>query len=249
MMNRIGEINYNKFGNKMEIIEYRNADDIDIYFEEYNYVAKNKQYSHFKEGAISCPYDASVYSVGFVGEGEYKLSENGKSTKCYRTWLQMIRRCYSKKFQERNPTYKDCEVCPEWHNFQVFAEWYYENYYKIDGEVMCLDKDILWKGNKIYSPDTCIFVPNRINCLFIKADSKRGDLPIGVRRYKNTYVAQMNIKGKMAHLGYFDTPHKAFLMYKLNKELALHIIANEYKDKIPNKLYNAMMTYEVNEND
>lgn len=248
-MNRIGEINYNKVGSKMEIIEYRNYEDIDIYFHEYDYVAKNKQYGSFKRGAIACPYEARVYNVGFVGEGEYELSENGKNTKCYSTWLQMIRRCYSKKYQEKHPSYKECEVCQEWHNFQVFAKWYYENYYKIDGEVMCLDKDILVKGNKVYSPETCVFVPNRINVLFIKSDSKRGNLPVGVHKHKNTYIAQMNVEGKMTHLGYFDVPHKAFLMYKLNKELALYIIANEYRDKIPNKLYNAMINYEVNEND
>lgn len=248
-MNRIGEINYNKFGNKMEIIEYRSFKDIDIYFEEYNYVAKNKQYGHFKEGAIACPYDTTVYNVGFVGEGKYNLSENGKNTKCYKTWLQMIRRCYDSKSIEKRPTYKECQVCKKWHNYQNFAEWYYDNYYEIEGEQICLDKDILCKGNKVYSPETCVFVPKRINSLFIKSDSKRGDLPIGVHRYKNTYIAQMNIEGKMTHLGYFDTPHEAFLMYKLNKELALHIIANKYKDEIPNKLYNAMMTYEVNEND
>lgn len=248
-MNRIGEINYNKFGSKMEIIEYRNYDDIDVYFEEYNYTKTNVEYGSFKRGTTLCPYDCRTYGVGYLGEGKYKASENGKNTKCYNTWMQMIRRCYSKKFQERNPTYKDCEVCPEWHNFQVFAEWYYENYYEIDKEVMCLDKDILCKGNKVYSPETCVFVSNRINVLFIKADSKRGDLPIGVRKYKNTYVAQMNVNGKMTHLGYFDTPHEAFLMYKLNKELALHIIANEYKNEIPSKLYEAMINYKVEEND
>lgn len=96
----------------------------------------------------------------------------------------MMRRCYDPKYHEKEPTYKGCEVCKEWLNFQMFAEWYYKNHYEIEGQRICLDKDILLKGNKIYSADTCIFVPHRINSLFVKSYKLRGELPIGVSYHK-----------------------------------------------------------------
>ena len=87
----------------------------------------------------------------------------------------MLRRCYDEKLHKKYPTYIDCKVCEEWLNFQNFAKWYYNNYYEIENEKICLDKDILHKGNKIYSPDNCVFVPNNINVLFVKSDKSRGD--------------------------------------------------------------------------
>ena len=162
--------------------------------------------------------------------------------------------CYSvvmtQKYHEKYPTYKGCSVCEEWWNFQNFAEWYEDNFYTIEGEKICLDKDILVKGNKIYSPKTCTFVSNRINSLFTKNNKSRGELPIGVTKRKNGHQVYCNNgSGKYICLGTFDTPHEAFLMYKINKELVIQGIANEYKDKIPTKLYEALMEYEVKEYD
>ena len=196
---------------------------------------------------------SKIYSVGYVGEGEYKTKENGKHTKCYNTWYHMLRRCYDKKFQEKNPTYVSCEVDKEWHNFQNFAEWYYDNYYEIEGERMHLDKDILVKHNKIYSPETCVFVPERINKLFVKKDKNRGDLPIGVTLYKksnkfkadcNTYDF-LNKKSVKEYLGLYNTKEDAFESYKEFKEKYIKEVADYYKNLIPNKLYNALYNYEI----
>lgn len=227
--------------------------DIDIYFPEYDWVFYHARYEHFKSGNVKCPYEPIIYNVGYYGEGKYKATnKNNKSTKCYNTWRKMLERCYNDKTQEKHPTYKGCSVCEEWYNFQNFAKWYEENYYEIEGQRMCLDKDILVKGNKIYSPSTCIFVPNNINVLFTKSDKVRGEYPIGVR-YREE-IDKFNVKcnngyKKSIYLGSFNTPHKAFLMYKLNKELVIQSVAEEYKDKIPNKLYEALMNYKVEEND
>ena len=118
---------------------------------------------------------------------------------------------------------------------------------------MCLDKDILNKGNKIYSPDNCIFVPNNINILFVKRDKSRGDYPIGVHynKYAKKFQAQCSIynykenKTKRKHLGYYNTTEKAFKVYKEFKEQNIKDIADYYKEQIPQKLYNAMYEYEV----
>ena len=130
MSNKIGEVRFNNFGSKMEIIEYRGCNDIDVYFEEYDWTAKGVKYNNFKKGAIKCPYEATVYGVGYLGEGKYQVCINSKITRCYKTWQHMLERCYDEKYQLRKPTYKGCTVCEEWHNFQNFAEWYYNNYYE-----------------------------------------------------------------------------------------------------------------------
>lgn len=253
--NRVGEINYNNFGSKMEIIVYRNAKDIDVYFEEYNWTFKNSRYSHFKEGNIICPYERRFKGVGYLGEGKYTFRINNKETKCYQEWIKMLDRGYGEIWSKKHPTYEKCEVYEEWHNFQNFAKWYYENYYEIEGQRMELDKDILCKGNKIYSPKTCIFVPQRINKLFTKSDKIRGEYPIGVyyNKKENKFRAQLSIlnenKKERKLLGRFDTPIEAFNKYKIEKENYIKQVADEYKDLIPIKLYDAMYRYEVEIND
>ena len=172
----------------------------------------------------------------------YSHKENRKT---YKTWQSLLQRCYDTKLHEKYPTYKNCTTCEEWHNFQNFAKWYDENYYEIDGEIMCLDKDILIKGNKVYSPETCIFVPRRINILFTKTDANRGNLPIGVTQKNDKYVITMRINKKFVSNKSYKTPQEAFKVYKYFKEKYIKEIADEYKDKIPVKLYNAMYKYKV----
>ena len=248
--NRIGEINYNNFGSKMEIVKYNKNNDIDIYFEEYNWIAKHRQYTSFKNGTVRCPYEKTILNIGCIGEGKYKVWENGKHTKYYDIWHDMIKRCYSDKYHKRETSYIDVNVCEEWHNFQNFAEWCEENYYEVEGERIHLDKDILNHGNKIYSPSTCIFVPQRINALFIKSKKIRGDLPIGVSLNKNTIrVHCSDINNKPIDLGSYDTPEEAFLVYKQYKEKIIKQVADEYKPYIPKELYEAMYRYEVEIND
>jgi len=160
----------------------------------------------------------------------------------------MFNRCYDLKFQEKEPTYKGCYVSDEWHNFQNFGGWYDENYYEVQDEKMTLDKDILIKGNKIYSSEVCIFVPKRINSLFVKIKATRGNLPIGVHfsDIRRKYISQCNIgNGKRVTVGSFDTPEEAFYAYKEFKENYIKQIAEEYKNKIPFKLYSAMLNYEI----
>jgi len=162
----------------------------------------------------------------------------------------MFKRCYSEEYLTRKPAYRGCTVCEEWHNFQNFAKWYDENYYEILNEKMQLDKDILYKGNKIYSPNNCIFTPQRINELFKINKSVRGDTYIGVNKNRNIngykYIAICNNEnGKSTILKYTNDEYDAFLAYKNFKENTIKSIANKYKDKIPNKLYNAMMNYIV----
>jgi hypothetical protein len=243
---RLGEINFNQYNEKMTIIEYSSAVNILVQFE--NGYLKNAEYQQFKKGNIKNPYTKVVLNIGYIGEGEYKPSINKKLTQQYDTWIHMLQRCYDEKQRNKYPTYKDCSVCKEWYNFQIFAQWYKDNYYEMEGEKMCLDKDILQKGNKTYSPETCIFVPQNINKLFTKTDALRGKYPIGVTWNKSNkkYMSQCNNgNGKQINLGYYDTPKTAFDVYKTYKEKIIKQIADKYKKYIPQKLYDAMYKYEV----
>lgn len=243
---RVGETTENIYGQKVIIIEYINARNVIAQFEDGYKVKTN--YQLFNKGYIKNPNYRSVYNIGFFGIGEYKAKINSKDTSEYKTWLAMMGRCYNLHTSIINPTYKDYSVCEEWHNFQNFAKWYNENYYEIDDEKMCLDKDILMKGNKIYSPETCCFVPRNINCLFTKSDIVRGDYPIGVDFIKqsNKHRARcLNGSGKSIYLGLYLNPVDAFIAYKHYKEKTIKSIAKLYEDKIPKNLYFALCNYTV----
>lgn len=251
-IDRTGEKNINNFGSEMVITEYRMNRDIDVYFPEYDWIAKGVRYDHFKKGNIKCPYEKRTYGIGYLGEGEYKASENSKDTRVYKTWADMLQRCCSEKEHRRYPTYKDCKASEEFHNFQNFGYWDENNYYQVERQRMELDKDILFKGNKIYSPDTCIYVPNVINSLFTKCDKLRGKSAIGTHYCKNgKYRVDCQMinpetgKSKSEYLGYYDTELEAFEVYKYHKEKNIKMVADYFKEQIPIKLYNALYAYIV----
>ena len=250
-IDRTGEEGYNSFESKMIISEYRGCMDVDVYFPEYNWTFKHAQYTSFKNKSIKCLYEPRYFGKGYLGEGKYKMSIDGKITDEYNIWYRMIQRCYDTKFHERESTYKDCIVEDYLLNFQHMGEWIEDNYYEVPGEVMCLDKDILCKGNKVYSRETCIFVPQRINLLFTKRDNSRGDNPIGVSDLPsgNYRVDCNNGYGKLDYLGTYSTKGEAFRVYKENKEKVIKEVIDSYEGIIPephySRLKTAMYNYEV----
>lgn len=250
-MNKYGECKLNKDKDLMRIVNYRNDDDIDVHLPECRIIITHVSYDDFRKGNIINPRKPTVCGVGYIGLGPYKATENGKMTKAYSTWHSMLQRCYNDKFHKKYTTYIDCEVCPEWHNYQNFANWFEQNYYEIEGQRTDLDKDILIKGNKVYSSDTCIFVPKSINTLFVKRDNNRGDLPVGVcyNKRDKKYVAQCRVYGKQRYIGYYNTSEEAFQAYKNFKENLIQSTADEYQYQIPEVLYDAMYNYRVEKDD
>lgn len=245
---RIGETSVNKLGNKMKIIEYNNATNIMVKFEDGS--VKTCTYFNFKNGEVKSCFDKTICGVGFLGDwnAPYKYI-NGKQPKVYRTWKNAIERCNKPVKDTEKRAYKLSSLCDEWLNFSLFAKWYDENFYQIDKEEMCLDKDILFKGNKIYSPKTCVFVPQQINKLFTKSDYARGDFPIGVSFHKDLNLYGSSCKNffsnKSVHLGYYKTPKKAFEAYRRYKEHLIKKVADFYRENIPEILYDAMYKYKV----
>ena len=245
--NRQGLEGYNSFGSLMQIKEYRSSIDIDIYFPEYDWIAYNREYSDFKKGHVKCPFEPRFETVGFIGEGPYKMSPEYKYI--YTTWINMLNRCY-KNNDSKDRTYEDCYVCDEWHNYQNFAQWYEEHYYSIPEESMHIDKDILYKGNKIYSPDTCCIVPRSINNLFTLRDSERNHL-IGtfLSPSKKKWGARITLSNKRKTIGYYDTEEDAFNAYKDYKEYHIKELADKYIEYIPDELYQSLYSYVVEKSD
>ena len=186
------------------------------------------------------PYRRSVFGVGYMGEGQYKSSMNSIKMPHYVCWRNMIQRCYSEEYHRRQPTYRGCEVCEEWHNYQNFAQWYEDNYYQVPGKKMQLDKDILFPGNKVYSPETCIFVPHNINSFFTHISG------VHFKTKDNRWEATTSDgEGNYIYLGYRRTQEDAMDLYKHKKEEIAKELADKYIEYIPNALYEALYNWEM----
>ena len=196
-------------------------------------VNKNKKNNYFYGKGVN-DYNGIIYNP-----------TNKNKIKSYQQWKSMLQRCYDIKYFGKYNTYKDCKVCEEWLLFSNFKKWHDNNY--IDGYQ--LDKDIIIKGNKIYSPETCCFIPEELNKLFTKSNISRGNLPIGVckKTKSNKYFSTVMINKNKKHLGSFKTIKEAFNTYKLAKETQIQKLANDYykNGKIELNVYNAMMNYSV----
>ncbi|WP_075810247.1 hypothetical protein [Clostridium perfringens] len=259
ILNRVGEKRKNSYGTEMIIIGYINSLNIIVEFKDKHKYRSKTTYSAFKNGNVSNPYDKTICDIGCLGIGnhtERKLILNQKAYKC---WKGILERCYNfKKYNyHRNYVYEECQICDNWLVFNNFADWFDMNYYEIENRISCLDKDIISKGNKIYSPETCIFVPDNINKLFTKSNKIRGGLPIGVSSEGSKFRASIStncIIGKKEgkskeYLGSYNTPEEAFEAYKKFKENYIKKVADYYKDRIPKKLYDAMYGYEIHIDD
>lgn len=196
-------------------------------------------------GKIKNPYQKNIYGVGYLGVGVHKSRIKGKSTKSYQAWCNMLERCYSASYHKRCPTYKECYVHPDWHNFQVFAEWFHKNYQ----EGHQLDKDILNRGNKEYSSNTCGFVPSYINNMFKSSSKTRGGCCIGVKSVRTKdggrFIATLQSGDSRRHLGTFNTEIEAFKAFKTARESYIKRMANKYKAELTEPYYLAMLNYQV----
>ena len=180
---------------------------------------------------------------------------DGKDVKEYQLWVDVLRRCFSEKSQTRYPTYKSCNVSDNFLNYTFFYDWCQEQvgFGKVDekGRGWCLDKDLLFIGNKTYSETACVFVPHEVNSFFIDCGASRGDYPLGVYFHKTSgkFVARCCVNGKLKHLGLFSTPQEAFNVYKPFKEALCKQLALKWQHEIDERLFNAMMNWSVKDND
>ena len=245
------EEKYNNQGCLMKIVNYADKNNIIVEFQDEYRFRVNTIYANFKSGSIKNPYYPSVFGVGITGI-KYPRCIDCKNTKEYEAWKQMLRRCFSKREKERNHAYIKADCCKEWLNYENFYEWLHSqsNFDKwLNGKRWAVDKDIIIKGNKIYSPDTCCLIPQNVNCLFLKREAERGIYPIGVTYRNEGFLASCHnpFTNKREELGYYSTPEKAFYIYKTYKEDIIRQVAEiEYKfGNITEKCYETMLNYEV----
>lgn len=153
-----------------------------------------------------------IYGIG-INDASYPIL----TCPMHRAWAAMFYRCYSKKFHSVCQTYIGCTVVPEWHSFMAFRAWMIAK----DYEGKHLDKDILFPGNKVYSPETCVFVPSQLNAFVLDRAALRGKWPIGVYWHNrdNKFISRCGnpFNGKQETIGYFDDPAKAHEAWKAKK--------------------------------
>jgi len=186
-----------------------------------------------------------VCGVG-INDWTGNISVDGKPIKEYNLWIAMLQRCFDEKFKQSRPTYEGVTCSKEWLSMTTFIEDVSQmRGYALSG--WALDKDILQKGNKLYSKDTCCFVPAEVNSLLVKSDKSRGEYPVGVNFDKRDikFRAQLAINGKQKHLGLFNTAEEAFFAYKAAKEAQIKVVAEKWKHLLDERVYQALINYTV----
>ena len=243
------EFETNNYG-KCVVTDYKNKSNVTVmFFEPKCYV--NCSAANLRKGNVRNPMFPSFYGKGYLGVGKYDSRNNS----AFRIWMGVLIRFNDKSSIVKQPTYNDVEMCDEWLNFQNFAEWCYKQkgFLARDnkGKVYQLDKDILFKGNKVYSPETCRFVPQEINKLLTNRRNDRGLYPIGVTYEKDRcrFTAQMLCYGKHKRLGSFETDEEAFQAYKQAKESYIKEVAEKWKDSVDDKVYESLMNWEIHIDD
>lgn len=205
-------------------------------------IFKQPPYRHISgAGCPYCFYDKKRKPVYGVGINDMISARKHPALS---HWRDMLGRCYNEKMIQKEPTYKDCSVCDEWLTFSNFAKWFDENY--VEGYE--IDKDLLIKGNKVYSPETCCFLPHKINQALTNRRLHRSATPIGIHITKSgKFHAQCSIEGKLYHLGTYSTLEEAFLAYKKTKEDYFKVLAEKYfkEGRITERVYRALLDYRV----
>ena len=213
----VGKVFKSNLSGDFKIVKYNDTTNVEIEFLKTGYETAVRL-GDIKNGKVKDPYSSSVYGVGILGT-KYPSRECDRNTKEYTLWRNMLRRCYSDDFKKKNPTYIDCEVSNKFKNYEYFYEWCHKQIgfgNEGDENPFHLDKDLLIKGNKVYSESTCVFLPQEINSLLTKSTASRGKHLIGVCWYKKdkAFVARVNKnKGGSEYLGSFKTELEAFKAY------------------------------------
>lgn len=198
------------------------------------------------------PYKSYTLIHGIARRGDTLTvrDEKGVSVtkKSYSIWMGMLNRCYDAKFQKQHPTYKGCYVCKEWLLYSDFEIWYDKNIPDTTRK-WSLDKDILIQGNKVYSPETCCFVPQEVNSLFAFSTSARGRYPLGVLFSKSKMCFQGSLTKDKINLRKdgFLTAKDAHLWYLSKKREHIQEKADKMRKEglISEKIHQAMIDFKV----
>lgn len=227
------------------VLEYISSKMIKVRFITTGY-ERFVQIGNLLDGGMRDPTFPTVYGVGWLGD---KFSKNEFRQQSYICWNSLLFRCYHESSKNIRPTYDECYVSENFKCYSKFKVWCSNQigFESTDNnnKVFALDKDILVKGNKVYSEDTCCFVPREINNLFNARKSTRNGALLGVREERGRFRSVVSRYGVRRSVGLFDTEMEAFQAYKKAKEDHIKDVANKWKDQIDPKVYDALMNYQV----
>lgn len=238
---KIGDVFESTNFGKFKILSYQRCNQVKVKFLNTGYETTTTTSAIFK-GSVKDRQAPFVEGVGIVGD--ISPNSNFQTRRFYDMWKGMLKRCYNEHALHKRPSYKGCSVSEKFLNFSSFYTWCL-NQIGHDQEGWHLDKDILVKGNKVYSPETCCFVPPEINILLAYNKAKESDLPTGVlySKEKRKYRVQLNINGTRKHVGYFEDVGKAHQAYLKIKNGELLRIAEKWKSLIDENVYLALISY------
>ena len=231
---KVGDVFTTNQGGDIQVIFYKNAKRIRVKFLDEHGYEKDCASGEIHSGEIKNPYRISFFGVAYLGAGKFKTRNRKKSTNAYSVWRAMLARCYGD-----NKSYQGVYVCSQWLSFQNFAEWYYS---QEDDNGYHLDKDLLSKDSKVYSPKTCILLPQIINNALVKY---RGD------NYKpeargSRYYARICTRSRSIRIGSFASEQDAITAYEKAKESYIRGLAQEWRGRIDERVYDALMNWTVN---
>lgn len=190
-----------------------------------------------------------VYGIGINDRSKPARFDSTRMAKEYEFWKRMLRRC-TQKYWDKFPTYKGCTVSENFKHYSYFYDWC-QSQIGFSSDGWHLDKDLLIKGNKLYSEDSCLFLPPKVNTLILNCKAHRGKLPVGVCLEKSSgkFTSDCQYEGRRKKIGRYSTPQAAFEAYKTFKESYIKQVAEQYKSQIDPRAYKALLEYEVNIDD
>ena len=181
-----------------------------------------------------------VFGIGINDE----ITSSTKCHKAYNHWQMILKKCFDQEYKTQHPTYKNVTMCEEWKRFSVFKKWFDANY--VEG--YDLDKDLLSdNGRKIYSPDTCCFIPHRLNLLLCSKKLGKDGLPRGIRKECYSYAVRICLhKGKRIRIGKIRSINEAIDIYnKIKREYIASIVLEYYKNGlITKRVYDGFLNYD-----
>ena len=226
------------------VVGYENNRNVYVDFVGYEGLTHKVNADDLRKRHVKNCYKPDLFGVGYFGIGEYKSSFKGKNTEEYESWKGMMERGYCPKLKEKLPTYRDCTVHIEWHNFQVYADWYTSQ--EFYGLGYTLDKDLLVRGNKHYSPENCTLLPRGLNSMLSAPSRSKVGLMLGVRKEGRKYSSRIGLGSfKRKYLGTFETELEAHEAYVIARERYIKNKALEWANRIEWKAYKALMEWEV----
>lgn len=229
-LDRLGTVFKNVYGDEAKVIKYVTATEVYIMFTEYPCEHK-VEWSDLKKGNFKNVMKPSIHNVGYIGGNLYKSKVDGKHTPAYKSWRQMISRCYDKK----NAAYENyggagVYVETSWHNFQKFAEWYYKELGDREAKGLQIDKDILSPHGEIYySKETCCLIPSKLNTTINDCKRTSGTQFKGIRRLPSgLYDVRITDKsGKFRSYGTFEDIDTAKVVWVKNKHNIVSSLVEE----------------------